>query len=84
MHAVLLRCCILHRPARLKTVLVPCRGDGRQALGREVGAAVLRGQVSLRAWMVIAYLVVLHVLVMLSFSRHHDAYQAGGPNLPGS
>jgi hypothetical protein len=55
-----------------------CRGYARQALG-----SALRGQVPLRTWLVVAYLVILHVLVMLSFSRRHDACPGSSPGLPG-
>jgi hypothetical protein len=56
----------------------------RQLLGREVGPAALRGHVSLRTWIVIVYLVLLHVAVMLSFTRQHDVHAASQEHaLPG-
>lgn len=59
------------------------RAEARPLLGREAGGA-LRGQASLRTWLVAGYLVALHVLVMLSFSRRHDACLAPGRMLPGT
>ncbi|CAL8460609.1 g138 [Coccomyxa elongata] len=54
------------------------RGDSshRQLFGRDVGPAGVRGQVSLRTWIIIVYLVLLHVAVMLSFTQQHDAHAA--------
>ncbi len=58
--------------------LSACRGDSshRQLFGRDVGPAGVRGQVSLRTWIIIVYLVLLHVAVMLSFTQQHDAHAA--------
>ncbi|BDA41685.1 hypothetical protein COCOBI_02-4660 [Coccomyxa sp. Obi] len=54
------------------------RGDSshRQLFGRDVGPVGVRGHVSLRTWIIITYLVLLHVAVMLSFTKQHDAHAA--------
>jgi hypothetical protein len=36
----------------------------------------IRGHVSIRTWLSIAYLMLLHLAVMLSFTRQHDAHSA--------
>ena len=78
------RKCVSHLKSRLRASttlhdrLSACRGDSshRQLFSRDVGPAGLRGQVSLRTWIIIIYLVLLHVAVMLSFTQQHDAHAA--------
>ena len=42
----------------------------RKAVGRLPG--VVHGQISARVWLVVAYLVVLHLTVMVGFTKRND------------
>ena len=61
--------------------------NARKAVGR---LPVGHGQISARVWLVVAYLLILHVSVMVGFTKRNDldslcrGWTAGVKVLPGS
>ena len=66
-----------------KGVFVHCREQSwqRQLLGKEGGLA--KGHISPRMGVIIAYLALLHLAVMMCFTRHHNAPECIQHTLPG-
>ena len=82
----------LEAPSRRSAALAPSglRGlssSARRVVTRLPGAA--HGTVSARMWLLVAYLMVLHLTVMFSFTKEHDLDAlcigyAGRKALPGT
>ena len=64
-------------------ILVHCRDNSwqRQLLGKEGG--LTKGHISPRMGVIIAYLALLHLAVMMCFTRHHSAPDCLLHTLPG-
>ena len=63
--------------------------SARRAVTRLPGAASVHGVVSARMWLLVGYLVVLHLTVMFFFTKEHDldalcVGYAGKKTLPGT
>ncbi|CAK0744384.1 hypothetical protein CVIRNUC_001543 [Coccomyxa viridis] len=57
----------------------------RQLLGKEaMHGALMRGQISPRMGVIIAYLALLHLAVMMCFTRHHSTPDCRMHSLPGT
>ena len=67
----------------VKDACACCReyGGQRQVLGKEGGLA--KGHISPRMGVIIAYLALLHLAVMMCFTRHHSAPDCTQHSLPG-
>ena len=57
----------------------------RQLLGKEaMNGALMRGQISPRMGVIITYLALLHLAVMMCFTRHHSTPDCRIHSLPGT
>lgn len=59
----------------------PAPRGPRAALTQSTAAKAL-GIVPLRVWLLVAYLSLLHIVVMVSFTRHHDINALCERNVP--
>jgi hypothetical protein len=57
--------------------LLPMSATDHQTLGRAAVqvAGLRKGQVPLRVWLLVGYLAVLHITVMVSFTRTNDLHR---------
>lgn len=54
-------------------------GAGGMGGGAQAAAAKVLGVIPVRVWLFVGYLFLLHIFVMVSFTRNHDIEKLCGP-----